>query len=54
MASLGVAIVRQYQRGVVFRLGKVRKVRDPGMRFMIPLVDRMQKVSLRTVMAPKA
>ncbi len=52
MASLGVAIVRQYQRGVVFRLGKVRNVRDPGMRFMIPLVDRMQKVTLRTVTMP--
>lgn len=52
MASLGVAIVRQYQRGVVFRLGKIRNVRDPGMRFMIPLVDRMQKVTLRTVTKP--
>jgi regulator of protease activity HflC (stomatin/prohibitin superfamily) len=52
MASLGVAIVREYQRGVVFRLGKIRNVRIPGMRFMIPLVDRMQKVSLRTVTMP--
>lgn len=52
MANLGVAIVRQYERGVVFRLGKVHGVRDPGMRFMIPLVDRMRKVSLRTVTMP--
>ena len=52
MPSLGVAIVREYQRGVVFRLGKVRNVRDPGLRFMIPLVDRMQKVTLRTVTMP--
>jgi regulator of protease activity HflC (stomatin/prohibitin superfamily) len=52
MASLGVAIVRQYQRGVVFRFGKLRSVREPGIRFMIPLVDRMQKVSLRTVTKP--
>ncbi len=52
MARLGVAIVREYQRGVVFRVGKVRNVRDPGLRFMIPLVDRMQKVSLRTVTMP--
>jgi regulator of protease activity HflC (stomatin/prohibitin superfamily) len=52
MASLGVAIVRQYERGVVFRLGKVRNVREPGLRFMIPLVDRMLKVSLRTVTMP--
>ena len=53
MASLGVAVVREYQRGVVFRFGKIRaKVRDPGIRFMIPLVDRMQKVTLRTVTMP--
>ena len=53
MAILGVAIVRQYQRGVVFRFGKIRPVvRDPGLRFMIPLVDRMQKVTLRTVTMP--
>ncbi len=52
MASLGVAIVRQYERGVVFRLGKVRRTREPGIRWMIPLVDRMRKVSLRTVTMP--
>src|SRR3974390_1915743 len=52
MARLGVAIVREYQRGVVFRVGKVRNVRNPGMRLMIPLVDRMQKVSLQTVTMP--
>ena len=52
MASLGVAIVREYQRGVVFRVGKIRSVRKPGLRFMIPLVDRMQKVTLRTVTKP--
>ena len=52
MAVFGVAIVRQYERGVVFRLGKIRNVRDPGLRLMIPLVDRMQKVSLRTVTMP--
>ena len=52
MPFLGVAIVRQYERGVVFRLGKLRNVREPGLRFMIPLVDRMRKVSLRTVTMP--
>ena len=52
MASLGVAIVRQYERGVVFRWGRLRNVRDPGLRFMIPVADRMQKVSLRTVTMP--
>ena len=52
MARLGVAIVREYQRGVVFRFGKVRSVRAPGIRGMIPFVDRMQKVSMRTVTRP--
>ncbi|WP_431920982.1 slipin family protein [Nonomuraea jabiensis] len=52
MPSLGIAIVRQYERGVVFRLGQVRNVREPGLRFMIPLVDRMRKVSMRTVTMP--
>src|SRR5437016_2993447 len=52
MPSLGVAIVRQYERGVVFRLGKLRGVREPGLRLMIPLADSLRKVSLRTVTLP--
>jgi regulator of protease activity HflC (stomatin/prohibitin superfamily) len=52
MSFLGVAIVRQYERGVVFRLGRLHNVREPGLRLMIPLVDRMRKVSLRTVTMP--
>jgi regulator of protease activity HflC (stomatin/prohibitin superfamily) len=52
MSSLGLAVVRQYERGVVFRLGRLRNVREPGLRGMIPLVDRMRKVSLRTVTMP--
>lgn len=52
MSNLGMAIVRQYERGVVFRLGKLRGVREPGWRFMIPLADKMRKVSLRTVTMP--
>jgi regulator of protease activity HflC (stomatin/prohibitin superfamily) len=52
MPNLGIAIVRQYERGVVFRLGRLRGIRQPGMRLMIPLADRMRKVSLRTVTLP--
>jgi hypothetical protein len=52
MASMGIAVVRQYERGVVFRLGRLRGVRKPGFRFMIPIADRMTKVSLRTVTMP--
>lgn len=52
MPNLGIGIVREYERGVVFRFGKLRNVREPGIRFMIPLVDHMRKVSLRTVTMP--
>jgi hypothetical protein len=53
MASrFGIAIVKQYERGVVFRLGKLRTTRDPGIRFMIPLVDVMTKISMRTITLP--
>ena len=54
MPFLGLAVVRQYERGVVFRLGRLRDVREPGLRVMIPFVDHMRKVSLRTVTMPIA
>lgn len=50
--GLSIRIVNQYERGVVFRLGKVIGVRDPGLRLIIPLVDRMVKPSLRIVTMP--
>ena len=52
MPRLGVAVVRQYERGVVFRLGKLRAVREPGLQLMIPLVDTMKKVGMRTITKP--
>ena len=49
----GVRIVTQYERGVVFRLGKVRnQIKDPGLRLIIPIIDQMRKVSLRIVTLP--
>ena len=50
--GLSIRIVNQYERGVVFRLGRVIGVRDPGLRLIIPLVDRMVKPSLRIVTMP--
>jgi regulator of protease activity HflC (stomatin/prohibitin superfamily) len=50
--GLSVKVVNQYERGVVFRLGKVIGVREPGLRIIIPLVDRMVKPSLRIVTMP--
>ncbi|AAB86246.1 stomatin-like protein [Methanothermobacter thermautotrophicus str. Delta H] len=50
--SLSLKIVKQYERGVVFRLGKVIGVREPGLRIIIPIIDRMVRVSLRIVTMP--
>jgi len=50
--GLSIRIVKQYEKGVVFRLGKVIGVREPGLRLIIPVVDRMVKVSLRIVTMP--
>lgn len=45
-----IKIVREYERGVVFRLGRLRgHDYGPGMFFLIPIVDRMIRVSLRTI-----
>jgi len=44
-----VRIVWQYQRGVVFRFGKLRGERGPGLNFIIPFIDRMIKVDMRVV-----
>ena len=50
--GLSIRIVNQYERGVLFRLGRVVGVREPGLRLIIPLVDRMVKPSLRIVTMP--
>jgi regulator of protease activity HflC (stomatin/prohibitin superfamily) len=47
MAS--VRVVPEYERGVVFRLGRVIGAKGPGLFFLIPIVDRMVRVSLRTI-----
>ena len=44
-----VFILQEYERGVVFRLGRLLQVRGPGIRFLIPFVDRMIKVDQRVV-----
>jgi regulator of protease activity HflC (stomatin/prohibitin superfamily) len=50
--ALAVRIVRQYELGVVFRLGRLHGARAPGLRLIIPFADVMHKVSLRIVTAP--
>jgi regulator of protease activity HflC (stomatin/prohibitin superfamily) len=47
--SNAIRILREYERGVIFRLGRLINVKGPGIIFLIPIVDRIVKVSLRTV-----
>src|SRR5271155_1805463 len=44
-----VRILREYERGVIFRLGKLLGAKGPGMIFLIPIVDRMVRMDLRVV-----
>jgi regulator of protease activity HflC (stomatin/prohibitin superfamily) len=48
-AGASVRILREYERGVIFRLGRLIAQKGPGLILLIPLVDRMVKVDLRTI-----
>lgn len=45
----GIKIINEYERGVIFRLGRIIDPRGPGIRWIIPLVDKFQKISLRII-----
>jgi regulator of protease activity HflC (stomatin/prohibitin superfamily) len=47
--SAAIRILNEYERGVIFRLGRVIKEKGPGLIILIPIVDKMVKVSLRLV-----
>jgi regulator of protease activity HflC (stomatin/prohibitin superfamily) len=49
LIASAIRVLREYERGVVFRLGRLAGVRGPGIVFLIPIVDKMVKVSLRVV-----
>jgi len=44
-----IRILREYERGVIFRLGRIVGAKGPGLIILIPLIDKMVKVGLRTV-----
>jgi regulator of protease activity HflC (stomatin/prohibitin superfamily) len=50
--ALSVRIVKQYERGVLFRLGRVVGTREPGLRLILPLIEVLRRVSLRIVTMP--
>jgi Membrane protease subunits, stomatin/prohibitin homologs len=49
LLSSSIRILREYERGVIFRLGRLVALRGPGLILLIPIIDKMVKVSLRTV-----
>jgi len=49
VAAASVRVLREYERAVVFRLGRLIEHRGPGLFLLIPTIDRMVRVSLRTV-----
>lgn len=49
LASAAIKIVQEYERGVIFRLGRLVGARGPGLFLIVPFIDRMQKVDLRVV-----
>jgi regulator of protease activity HflC (stomatin/prohibitin superfamily) len=48
-ASLSIRVLREYERGVCFRMGRLRPLAGPGLVFLRPFVDRLIRVDLRTV-----
>ncbi|HNN60834.1 MAG TPA: SPFH domain-containing protein, partial [Leptospiraceae bacterium] len=44
-----IKILREYERGVVFRLGRFSAVKGPGIIILIPIIDKMVRVSIRTI-----
>jgi regulator of protease activity HflC (stomatin/prohibitin superfamily) len=49
LLAAAIRIVKEYERGVIFRLGRVIGVKGPGLFFIVPVIDRMVKVTLQTV-----
>lgn len=49
LLAAAIRIVKEYERGVIFRLGRLLGAKGPGLFFLIPVLDKMMKVDLRTV-----
>jgi regulator of protease activity HflC (stomatin/prohibitin superfamily) len=52
LAALSLRVVQQYERGVLFRLGRVVGTRDPGLTAIVPIIDRLRKVTMRIITMP--
>ena len=49
LIAASIRVLREYERGVIFRLGRLIAQKGPGLIFLIPIIDRMVRVDLRTV-----
>ena len=49
LVSMSLRVVKEYDRGVLFFLGKVTGVRGPGLIILIPILEQMTRVTLRTI-----
>ncbi|BCO36670.1 peptidase [Mycobacterium heckeshornense] len=49
LALVSLVVLREYERGVVFRMGHIRPLYLPGLRILLPLVDKMIRVDQRVV-----
>lgn len=52
LVIFGLRIVQQYQKGVVFRFGRIVRLKNPGLNWIIPFIERIRKVDLRTITLP--
>ncbi len=52
IAVPGFKVVKQYEKGVVFRFGKIIATKEPGLNWIVPYIDRMLKVDFRTITLP--
>ncbi len=52
LLALSLRIIQQYEQGVVFRLGKIRTVKQPGLRIIIPFIEWMRKIDMRLITMP--
>jgi regulator of protease activity HflC (stomatin/prohibitin superfamily) len=52
LLAMAIKVIKEYERGVLFRLGRVKGERRPGLRLIIPFIDVLHRVSLRIVTLP--
>jgi len=52
VVGLAVRVIKQYEQGVLFRLGRVQGTREPGLRLIVPIIDVLHRVSMRIVTMP--